>query len=97
MITSEKTFGFGRYRASIRDFKIESGVLKKYNGRDPYVVIPPFVNSIGKSAFANNKKIKSVYIPRSVIKIGAEAFSGCEKLEAVVLSDSIKILLAERG
>ena len=94
-VTSEKTFGFGRYRASIKDFKIENGVLKKYSGRNPYVVIPSFVNSIGKSAFANNKKIKSVYIPKSVMKIGAEAFCGCERLETVVLSEGIKQLLAD--
>ena len=95
LVTSEKTFGFGRYRATIKDFKIENGVLKKYSGKDPYVVIPSFVSSIGKSAFANNKKIKSVYVPNSVNKIGAEAFSGCEKLETVVLSESIKNLLAD--
>lgn len=95
MITTEKTFGFGRYRASIKDFKIENGVLKKYNGYDPYVVIPSFVSSVGKAAFANNKKIKSVFVPSSVTKIGAEAFSGCEKLETVVLSDNIKHLLAD--
>lgn len=89
MPTAEKTFGFGRYRASIKEFNIENGMLKEYTGRDPYVVIPYFVKSIGNGAFAENKKIKSVYIPRSVSKIGAEAFSGCEKLETVVLSDNI--------
>ena len=89
MPTAEKTFGFGRYRASIKEFKIENGMLKKYTGHDPYVVIPYFIKSIGKGAFAGNKKIKSVYIPRSVSKIGAEAFSGCEKLETVVLSEKI--------
>ena len=89
MPTAESTFGFGRYRASIKEFKIESGVLVKYAGRDPHVIIPYFVKSIGEGAFADNKKIKSVYIPCSVTKIGAEAFCGCEKLETVVLSEAV--------
>lgn len=95
MPTSEKTFGFGRYRASIKDFNIDKNkMLTGYMGKDPYVIVPYGVKSIGKGAFAGNKKIKSVYIPRSVAKIGAEAFLGCEKLETVVLSDKVTQLLS---
>ena len=88
MPTEEKTFGFGRYHALIKDFDISGGVLKKYNGRDPYVIVPNFVVGIGRSAFANTK-IKSVYIPRSVKSISDGAFSGCKELETVVLGELI--------
>ena len=61
MPTSEKTFGFGRYRASIKDFNIDKNkMLTGYMGKDPYVIVPYGVKSIGKGAFAGNKKIKSV-------------------------------------
>lgn len=94
IVNSVNTFGFGRYRASIRDFHIENGVLKGYSGRDPYVIIPNFVKSIGKGAFANNKRIRLVYIPEFTSSIGAEAFLGCEKLETVVMSEGVTELLA---
>ena len=87
--TSEKTFGFGRYHAAIKDFVITNGVLEKYKGKESYVIIPNFVKSIGNSAFLGNKHIKSIYIPYAVSKIGETAFSGCEKLETVVLGENV--------
>lgn len=47
------------------------------------VAIPNTVESIGTSAFYNNKSITSIVIPNTVGEIGASAFSGCTALATV--------------
>ena len=41
------------------------------------------VTSIAKSAFKNNKKLKTVTIGKNVSKIGENVFSGCKKLKTI--------------
>ncbi len=47
------------------------------------------VVSVGKGAFKNNKKLKSVKIGKNIKVIDKEAFSGCEKLEKVKMGKNI--------
>ena len=65
------------------DFEIRDGVLKKYIGNDPDVIIPDTVSCVGYSAFRGRKDIRSVVIPQSVSTINAWAFSECESLEKI--------------
>ena len=75
--------------SNIKDFVIENGVLKKYNGSDTDVVIPDSVTSIGESAFSWWDNLKSVTIPDSVTYIGNRAFAYCRGLESVIIPDSV--------
>lgn len=76
--------------APSRDFTFDAttGTIKKYNGNDTVVVIPPTISSwpvtkIGEAAFQDNTTITSVTIPDSVTEIGANAFAGCTNLTSV--------------
>lgn len=76
--------------APSRDFTFDAttGTIKKYNGNDTVVVIPPKINSwpvtkIGEAALKDNTTITSVTIPDSVTEIGANAFAGCTNLTSV--------------
>ena len=46
------------------------------------------VTSIAKSAFKNNKKLKTVTIGKNVSKIGANVFSGCKKLKTITVKST---------
>ena len=70
------------------DFEIEKGILKRYRGKDEYVIIPDGVKQIGNRAFYT-LMIKSVVIPESVTSIGDQAFYYCSNLESVIISDNI--------
>ena len=76
--------------APSRDFTFDAttGTIKKYNGNDTVVVIPPTISSwpvtkIGEDAFQDNTTITSVTIPDSVTEIGSNAFAGCTNLTSV--------------
>ena len=75
--------------AAHEDFDVQSGVLLKYNGSDADVTIPSHITAIGDSAFADNKKVKSVKLNDSVRVIGDRAFYGCSSLQSVTSGDSI--------
>lgn len=69
-------------------FDPTTGTIKKYNGTDTVVVIPPTISSwpvtkIGEDAFQDNTTITSVTIPASVTEIGSNAFAGCTNLTSV--------------
>ena len=61
-------------------FKIEDGVMLKYEGTDSVVVIPEGVEKIGEKAFYGNKTITEVTMPDSVRSIEKDAFEECIKL-----------------
>lgn len=73
------------------DFVIENGVLTKYTGTSPHVVIPDGVEVIS-GAFYWNEKIETVYIPDSVHTIEDYAFWRCSNLCEVRFSEGLKVL-----
>ena len=74
-----------------KDFVIEGGVLKKYQGESVDVVIPNNVVSIRNDVFSS-LKIKSVVIPNSVTEIGNRAFWNCTLLTSVSIPGSVKTI-----
>ena len=85
----ESTFGYGRYKESLKNFDISEGKLVNYNGKSSYVIIPNFITEISEGAFKDNNKITTVFIPDSVKKIGNETFCNCKQLETVILGQGV--------
>lgn len=90
--------------APSRDFTFDAttGTIKKYNGNDTVVVIPPTISSwpvtkIGEDAFQDNTTITSVTIPDSVTEIGANAFAGCTNLTSVTYGGDWSKLTIQSG
>ena len=90
--------------APSRDFTFDAttGTIKKYNGNDTVVVIPPTINSwpvtkIGEAAFQDNTTITSVTIPANVTEIGANAFAGCTNLTSVTYGGDWSNLTIQSG
>ena len=71
------------------DFEIKDGVLVKYNGSNPDIIIPSDVTAIDVNAFINNKFLKSVIITENVTVIGACAFSECSNLKKIVIPEGV--------
>ena len=67
-------------KATMAEFEIKKGILKKYNGSGGDVVIPDEVTKIGNGAFWGCRDLASVVIPDSVTTIGEYAFCGCHNL-----------------
>lgn len=82
----------GTVRTQEADFIIRGGVLERYNGNEPHVIIPDSVVRIGDSAFAECLGIKSVALCPGVIEIGQSAFSGCKFLEKIEFSDALEVI-----
>lgn len=73
----------------------DEGVLTKYTGSEPNVVIPEGVRKIAGNAFYNNTSLTSVTIPDSVKSIGNNndengAFEGCTRLASVTIPASVE-------
>lgn len=86
------------YGGNSADFVIRAGILEKYNGQSPDVVIPNNVIGIASGAFYNCKGLKSVVIPEGVTYIGEKytngevpngAFEGCTNLKEIVFPESV--------
>lgn len=76
------------YEDKPKDFIIEGGVLKKYQGASVDVVIPDGIIEIGEKCF-DSLKVKTVVIPDSVTSIGASAFYNCTNLESITIPDNV--------
>lgn len=90
--------------APSRDFTFDAttGTIKKYNGNDTVVVIPPTISGwpvtkIGEDAFQDNTTITSVTIPANVTEIGANAFAGCTNLTSVTYGGDWSNLTIQSG
>lgn len=90
--------------APSRDFTFDAttGTIKKYNGNDTVVVIPPTISSwpvtkIGEDAFQDNTTITSVTIPANVTEIGSNAFAGCTNLTSVTYGGDWSNLTIQSG
>ncbi len=78
-------------------FSFANGVITKYNGSAPVVVIPSTINGqtvtkIGDKAFYNNDSIIALKIPNSVSEVGLSAFYDCDHLTDTSLPASISVL-----
>ena len=73
----------------MKDFEITKGILERYNGNEPHVVIPNGVTCIGNSAFYGRTNVTSIEIPNSVIWISGCAFIGCENLTSIDIPNSV--------
>lgn len=78
------------YQGEDSDFVIEDGVLEKYQGNEPVVIIPDTVKEIGYGAFKTNKTVLKVIMPDSVEKMDKAVFDGCENLMEIRFSHSLK-------
>ena len=65
--------------------------IVKYLGKDEEVIIPSFVESIGKEAFRGSN-IKKITLSNSLKAIGDSAFFNCNSLEEIVLTDNISYI-----
>ena len=75
-----------------RDFVVQTGLLKRYQGEDARVVLPREVTAIGEQAFAYCKTLTSITVPLGVKQIGEKAFLGCTALETLQLPDRLKTI-----
>lgn len=76
------------------DFRIdwEHGILKKYLGTAPQVIIPPGIKEIGNHVFMDKKSLIQVVFPRSLHKIGKEAFQNCANLQSVTFPETLSAI-----
>lgn len=70
------------------DFIIENGVLKKYVGKDKYVVVPDGVKQIKNEAFRKCVCVEEIVLPDSVQSLGKYTFKDCG-IKRITLSSSI--------
>jgi len=73
-------------------FTVKKAQLLNYSGGKTTVSIPDKVKTIGKKAFAGNKKIKKVVMASGVQKIQASAFKGCTQLKKVEIPKSVRYI-----
>lgn len=73
----------------VGNFTISDGLLLKYLGSDPTVVVPNSIQVIGAYAFNHNNSITDVYICDGVVSIGKSAFGNCRNLRSVTIPDSV--------
>ena len=79
------------YEASLPEFDIEDGVLKKSRAKGDVVVVSEGVVEIGHKAFCKTK-IKEVVLPSTLKKISSFAFSDCHYLKQVTLPEGLEEL-----
>ena len=79
-------------KAALEDCQISSGILKKYEGNDPAIILPEGIYAIGTDAFLFNKTLKTVIISDEVETIESDAFWGCGALEEVVFPQSLRTI-----
>lgn len=71
--------------------KLDAITIKKYIGKDDVVIIPKFVDAIGKSAF-NYSRVKEVIFEGNIKQIGERAFEGCARLNKISFPDSLRYI-----
>ena len=85
-------YQFGDYRYTVETQEV---TITEYSGDATDVTVPESIDgmpvvAIGRSAFHNCDKMKSLTLPDSVIKIGGLAFNKCYSLEHVTLGRGIR-------
>lgn len=86
---------YGDYRYIV----LEDNTVKiiHYFGSDESLIVPDEINgkrvvSIGKSAFFNKRKLKSIILPDCITSIDDEAFSRCGKLVSIMIPNSVTMI-----
>ena len=74
---------------SPNDFLIKDGVLNKYTGTEPDVIIPDGVREISVRAFYRCAAVVSIIIPDSSIKFSRHCFDLCINLESLYIKDRV--------
>lgn len=59
------------------------------NNNIEHLEIPEGIESIGKCAYKNCRKLQSVNLPRTLSEINYEAFKGCDELHSIFYNGSI--------
>ena len=70
------------------DYDIEPQPWMQYRSKMQTISLPDGMTSIGASAFANCKYVKSIAIPASVEKISDSAFEDCRMLSTITFAGS---------
>ena len=72
-------------------FVRRNGVLEKYNGNDPEVIIPEDVTVIGQGAFRQTC-VSRIVFHKNVKEIQKDAFANCGSLKAISISPTVKVI-----
>lgn len=86
---------FSTLQATIDSLSFSGSLLQHIVIPTTYVIEsnPDYVYSvtkIGRNAFKNNTKLKSIVIPNGIQEIDESAFSGCTNLETIIIPSSVK-------
>lgn len=73
-------------------FTIQDGVLLKYIGKEPDVVIPDEVTEIATNAIWRRNYAKTIVIPPSVKKLQPYALAECKSLEKLAIQADIQVI-----
>ena len=74
-----------------RQCVIVDGVLVKYNGSAPRVILPEGIDAIGEKAFEKSR-CEAVIVPEGVTAIRQGAFRDCARLKSVSLPSSLTVI-----
>ncbi len=76
----------------LSDLEIEYGVLRRYKGKNSYVILPDCIKEIGSNAFLTARNLRVAVLPDSITKIGAQAFSECRQLIKMRIPDTVTLI-----
>lgn len=97
ILTSSFSFQNNNIINAKSDFQIRikrgEAILVKYAGKSRSVRIPSGIDSIGDSAFRNNKKVQKVIFSKSVKEIHANAFANCTNLKKIKFNINFKRII----
>ena len=71
-----------------KDFEIKSGVLVRYKGESPNVIVPDMIKTIGQNAFSN-LAVETIKIPDGITTIESNAFYNCRCLKYVLIPKTV--------
>lgn len=71
------------------EFTVKNGVLKRYKGASPVIMIPKNISEIKEEAFSGCSYLRTVIINRGAPLIGRKAFCNCHNLLSVSINESV--------
>ena len=76
----------------IGHFEISNGILTKYTGSSPHIIIPDAVEKLRNSVFWNCYTMEKITIPDTVYSLGGDTFYNCENLSELTIPESVVIM-----